>query len=235
MSWKYQALEHAKKDAPHEACGLVAVYEGKEQYFPCNNIAQDKGDQFIIDPDDWIVIEDKAEIIAVVHSHPNHSSTASDADLASCEYLDLPFYIVTPETENWSYYEPSGYKKGLIGREWVWGIQDCWTLINDWYKEKKGINLRHWDRPKSPKDFSKKPLFEHGLPLTGFVQLETTVNLEEGDVLLMDTTNTGILNHVALYIGQQTILQHCIKKLSCRETYDQKYIQWTKKAYRYAK
>jgi len=51
----------------------------------------------------------------------------------------------------------------------------------------------------------------------------------------MDTTNTGILNHVALYIGQQTILQHCIKKLSCRETYDQKYIQWTKKAYRYAK
>ena len=115
MSWKNIALEHAKKDAPYEACGLVGIYKGKEKYYPCKNLAEDLEDQFIIDPDDWIKTEDEAEIIAVFHSHPNHPSTASDADLASCEYLDLPFYIVTPETKNWSYYEPSGYKKGLTG------------------------------------------------------------------------------------------------------------------------
>ena len=234
MTWKNNALEHAKKDAPHEACGLVAVYKGKEKYYPCKNIAEDVEDQFIINPDDWINTEDKAEIIAVFHSHPNHPSTASDADLASCEYLDLPFYIVSPETENWSYYEPSGYKKGLIGIEWVWGVQDCWSLIEDWYKEKKGIKLKHWDRPKSPKEFSENPLFEYGLPLTGFIELENEVDLKKGDVFLMDTNNTGKLDHVALYIGDQTILHHCVKRLSCRETYDQKYIKWTKKAYRYA-
>ena len=235
MNWKATALEHARKDAPHESCGLVAVYKGKEKYYPCNNIAEDLGDQFIIDPDDWIDIEDKAEIIAVVHSHPNHPSTASDADLASCEYLDLPFYIVTPETENWSYYEPSGYKKGLIGREWVWGVQDCWSLIEDWYKEKRQINLKHWDRPKSPKEFSENPLFESGLPLTGFIELENTIDLKEGDVLLMDTTKTGNLDHVALYLGNQTILQHCVKRLSCRQLYDQEHIDCTKKRYRYVK
>ena len=32
-----------------------------------------------------------------------------------------------------------------------------------------------------------------------------------GDVKLMDTTNTGELDHVALYIGHQTIFQHCKK------------------------
>ncbi len=235
MNWKNIALEHAKKDLPHEACGLVGVYKGKEKYYPCKNLAEDSKDQFIIDPDDWINVEDEAEIIAVFHSHPNYPSTASDADLASCEYLDLPFYIVSPETENWSYYEPSGYKKGLIGRQWVWGVQDCWNLVHDWYIEKKQITLKHWDRPKSPKEFRENPLFEYGLPLTGFTELKNKVDLEEGDVLLMDTTNTGKLDHVALYVGDQTILHHCVKRLSGREIYNQNWIECTKKSYRYVK
>ena len=99
---------------------------------------------------------------------------------------------------------------------------------------KKGIKLRHWDRPKKSKRLCKKPLFEHGLPLTGFIELENKIDLQEGDVLLMDTTKTGKLDHVALYIGTQTILHHCIKKLSCRELYDEEYIDCTIKRYRYA-
>ncbi len=102
MTWKDIALKHAIKDSPHEACGLLVNYKGKEKYFPCKNLAEDLEDQFIIDPDDWIVAEDAGEIIAVIHSHPNHPPTPSQAALASCEYLDLPFYIVTPETEQWN-------------------------------------------------------------------------------------------------------------------------------------
>ena len=41
------------------------------------------------------------------------------------------------------------------------------------------------------------------------------------------------LNHVALYIGDQTILHHVIGKLSCREIYDLEYLQITKKVFRY--
>ncbi len=234
MTWKDFAIEHAKKDAPNEACGLVGIYKGKEKYYPCKNLADDLGEQFIICPDAWADAEDEAEIVAVFHSHSNVPPTASQADLASCEYLDLPFYIVTPETEQWNYYEPSGYKKGLIGREWKWNIQDCWSLIEDWFQEKQNVKIQHWPRPKSPKEFSNNPLFEYALPKLGFVELENTIDLEKGDVLLMDTTNTGKLDHVALYIGDQTILHHCVKRLSCRETFDQKYIEWTKKKYRYA-
>ncbi len=233
MTWKDIALKHAKKDAPHEACGLLAVCKGKEKYFPCKNLAEDLEDQFIIDPDDWVKAEDAGEIIGVFHSHPNHPPIASQADLVSCEYLDLPFYIVTPESEQWNYFEPSGYKKGLIGREWVWDVQDCWSLITDWYKEKKNIQIKYWKRPKSPEDFEKNPLFEYGLPKVGFHEIDDSVELEVGDVLLMKSYK-NTLSHVALYIGDQTILHHCQKRLSCRETYDQKYIECTKKRYRYA-
>ena len=31
MSWKDTALQHAKKDAPYEACGLLAIHKGKEK------------------------------------------------------------------------------------------------------------------------------------------------------------------------------------------------------------
>ena len=141
MTWQDIALKHAEKDSPHEACGLLAVCKGKEKYFPCKNLSEDLGEQFIIDPDDWVKAEDAGEIVGVFHSHPQIPPFPSQADLASCEYLDLPFYIVTPETKEWHYFEPSGYKKGLIGRQWVWDIQDCWSLITDWYKEKRGIKL----------------------------------------------------------------------------------------------
>jgi proteasome lid subunit RPN8/RPN11 len=234
MTWKDIALKHAKEDAPHEACGLLAVYKGKEKYFPCKNLAEDLGEQFIIDPDDWVKAEDLGEIIAVFHSHPQVPPLPSQADLASCEYLDLPFYIVTPETEQWHYFEPSGYKKGLIGRQWVWDIQDCWSLITDWYKETKNISIRHWKRPASPQEFTKDPYFEKVLLGSGFIELNEEEDTQKEDILLMDTTDTGKLDHVALYIGDQTILHHCVKRLSCREIYDQKYIQWTKKRYRYA-
>ena len=233
MSWKDAAIDHAQKDSPNEACGLLAVYKGKEKYFPCKNLAEEKDEYFIIDPDDWVKTEDKGEIIAVIHSHPNCPPTPSEADLASCEYLDLPFYIVTPETQQWHYFEPSGYKKGLIGREWVWDIQDCWSLVTDWYKEKKNIEIKHWPRPSSPQEFEQNPYFEKVITGSGFIELDDNVDLQVGDVLLMDSSQNK-LSHVALYIGDQTILHHCVKRLSCREIYDQKYIEWTKKRYRYA-
>ena len=62
MTWKDIALKHAKKNAPHEVCGLLAVYKGKEKYFPCKNLAEILGEQFIIDPDDWVKTEDSGEI-----------------------------------------------------------------------------------------------------------------------------------------------------------------------------
>ena len=46
-------------------------------------------------------------------SYPKSSSQhlVAQADLNSCEYLEEPFYIVNPETSDWYYFEPSGYKK----------------------------------------------------------------------------------------------------------------------------
>ena len=232
MTWKTDAVKHAEECMPKESCGLLAVIKGKETYWPCKNIAESGFEYFIINPDDWAECEDTGEIIGIVHSHPYEPPQPSDNDKASCEYLDLPSYIYSVRMKEWCSFEPTGWKApSLIGRTWIWGKHDCWSLITDYFLEKKQINLKFWPRPKNLKEFANNPYFEKVLTESGFKKVDNDIQIN--DILLME----GIydkLNHVALYIGDQTIFHHNIKQLSCREIYDLKYIQATKKVYRYA-
>jgi len=232
MSWKQDALVHAKEQDPKESCGLLLEIKGKEKYFPCKNLSTYSQQCFIIDPDDFVKAEETGNILAVIHSHPVTPPIASQADKISCENSDLPWHIVNPKTEQWGYYEPSGYKPTLLGRPWVWGVTDCWSLVRDWYKEEKNIILRDWDRPTTPQQFLEKPLFESCAWRTGFRELRTDEKLINGDVLLMSILSPT-LNHVAIFLDGD-VLHHLADRISCKEPYNQWLLKCTGKRYRYA-
>ena len=233
MTWKTKAEKHAFECLPHESCGLLAIIKGKETYWPCKNIADSNFEYFVIDPDDWEECEDSGEIIGIVHSHPVGPVTPSDADKASCEHLVLPWYIFSPTLKGWYSFEPSGWKTpSLIGRVFLWGKHDCWSIISDWYLQKKGIKLMEWKRPKTLKQFLQNPEFEKALPMGGFVKQKNNDDIQVGDVLLFQTV-TGNLDHVAVYIGDNTLLNHNIRRLSCREPFDLNYQRALKGVYRY--
>ena len=133
MSWQNDFIKYAENYSPNEACGLFAIIEGKEKFWPCKNLAEGKHQFFIIDPDDWASCEDAGEILGVVHSHPVSASTPSNADKASCEHLGFPYYIYSVKHKSWNKLEPLGWKTpSLIGRKWIWGKHDCWSVISDW-------------------------------------------------------------------------------------------------------
>ncbi len=86
-----KAIEHAQRDYPYEACGLLlgkiesdvrtvfGVYETK------NANPDRKNDRYEIDPKDYLKAEKRAkefglEIVGVYHSHPDHPDRPSQFD-----------------------------------------------------------------------------------------------------------------------------------------------------------
>ena len=230
--WKEAALSHAKVEDPKESVGLLLNVKGKERYYPCNNLSITSYQCFVLDPEDYVRADSIGEITAIIHSHPVTPPTPSQADLVSCEDSNLPWHIVNPKTEQWGYCEPSGYKAPIIGREWVWGITDCWSLVRDWYKEQKNIELRDWKRPTTPEDFLKDPMFERCAWRTGFRQLRPEEKLQNGDLLFMSIMATG-LNHVAIFLDGD-VLHHLADRISCKEPYNEWLLKCTGMRLRYA-
>ena len=232
MSWKDDALVHAKNQDPKESVGLLLNIRGKERYYPCESLAITSHQHFILNPEDYVKADNLGEITAIIHSHPVSTPEPSQADKVSCEQSKLPWYIVNPTTEEWAYVEPTGYEAPLLGRQWVWGVTDCWSLVVDYYKKEKGIILKDYERTMTADEFLFDPLFESYAWRTGFRELRPDEKLKEGDVLLMSIMYPT-LNHVAIFLGDM-VLHHLADRLSCREPYSEWLLKCTGKRYRYA-
>ena len=230
--WKEEALLHAKKEDPKESVGVLLNIKGKEKYFPCRNLSMNSNQCFILDPEDYVKADNLGEIIGIVHSHPTTPPDPSEADRVSCEHSNLKWYIVNPKTETWGYCEPCGFKPPLRGRQWVWGLQDCYSLVRDWYKEEKNIELRDWKRPTTPEEFLLNPMFEQCAWRTGFRELRSDEKLINGDLLFMSIGSPG-LNHVAIFLDGD-VLYHLADRLSCKEPYSEWLLKCTGKRLRYA-
>lgn len=216
MTWREEAMRHAKQQAPYESCGLVLRAGGIETYIPCRNLAA-TSDHFILSPEDFARVEDRGDVIAVVHSHPATPPEPSQADLIGCEKSGLPWFICNPNTETWGACEPSGYLAPLIGREWVWGVSDCWTLCRDWLS-RHGLEVRDWERPATPEEFERNPFFDDCWSETGFYELSEGDDYAAGDLLLM-CIRSGRPNHIGIYVGNGLILHHLRNRLSTEEIY----------------
>jgi proteasome lid subunit RPN8/RPN11 len=205
--------EYAKANSPNESCAVLFIKQGKEEIFLCNNVALDKRRNFIIDPLDYEAAENEGEIVAVVHSHVG-SPQPSQVDLVSCETTKLKWLIYSINLDVWHEFFPSGYRAPLVGRQFHFGVLDCFTLIRDYYRAELGLELRDFERTDES-IFKTESLYEKHFESYGFKRV---TELQKNDVILMQI---GYKNpsHAAIYLGEGLMLHHLRNKLSSRDVY----------------
>lgn len=213
-SMQAEILQQAVDEFPRESCGLVAVVKGRRRYFPCRNIAETPDEHFVLEG--WNEVEDKGEVLAVVHSHPKTNPEPSLADRVACEKSGLPWFIVNPKTEAWGYCEPDGFELPYVGREFVHGVVDCYSLCRDWYKREWGLELRDYERRDQWWDHGEN-LYLDNFQKEGFYKIPVE-ELQRGDALLMNLVSP-VPNHAAIYLGDQQVLHHVQGRLSSRDVY----------------
>lgn len=227
---KEEILKHGKQESPKECCGLVAIVKGRKRYFPCKNIAEGPEEHFIIDPDDYIKVEDKGEIIAVVHSHPLVSPKPSGADLVACEKSGVPWIIFNPDNETWEYCEPEGFELPFVGREFSHGIVDCYTLWKDFYERELGIKMGEYFR-RDDWWHRGENLYLDNFKKEGMYEVDPE-DIQYGDVILMQI-ESPVPNHAAVYLDNSIILHHVHGRLSSRDVYGGYYKKNTAKVIRH--
>lgn len=222
-------ISHAEQENPRECCGLVCIVNGRQKYFPCKNLGVGT-DNFVLDPEDYEKADMAGEIVAVIHSHPNMSAKPSQADLVACEASGLAWFILGYPSLMWEYLEPNGYVAPLVGRAWTHGILDCYSIIKDWYKQERDIDLPEFDRSDEWWKNGQN-LYLDNILKVGFKPI-AQAELQEGDVILM-TIGSSVPNHGALYLGNGVILHHIQNRLSTREVFGGYWLKNTTGYYRY--
>lgn len=234
-----ELLAAAEAAYPHEACGLLVFTAAGLCYWPCRNLAPESRDRFVIDPEDWIAAEDAGEVLAVFHSHPDATAHPSLTDRIACFKSGLPWLIAAWPGGAIVEIEPGASASPLVGREFEFGVQDCYTLIQDYFLRELGITLPDYDReddfwvPKRRDDGTwqgGRELYLEGFESAGFVAVDGQPR--KHDVILMNVA-ADVSNHGAVYIGDGLILHHLYGRLSTRDPYGGYWLRCTTKVLRH--
>lgn len=227
MTYLDDAKQHALDEYPNESAGLVVAVgtkRKKQKYVRCTNTATSKNEHFVICAEDYAAAEDLGEVVGVIHSHPDETARPSPADKVCCETTELPWTIISvmpgPVVAEVKQIVPTGVEFPLVGRVFVHGVLDCYSLIQRWYKRERNIELPDFERHDNWWNDGHSNLYLDHFKEAGFESVGQYPELEVGDILLMQIrSDNQVPNHAAVYVGDGHILQHLYGRLSSRDVY----------------
>lgn len=215
--------EEAERCFPREACGFV-IGRGKKAFFMAAQNMAAQHNEFVINHIDYAKAEDAGDILAIWHSHPNADGTPSDADRAGCEATELT-WLISPITQGEGGFvhgdvtvmQPDGFQMPYVGRPYIFGTFDCYSLVTDFYLREFGIRLDHFKNLRIQQWWRRGfDILEDNWRSQDLV-LVTDGSFVEGDILTF-AVESEVANHLAVYVTSDIILHHVVNRLSRRET-----------------
>jgi len=204
---------------PNEA--IVAIWsDGTWREYP--NAHPEPHNAFSLSHDDKAFLLDNRPAL-FLHSHPHGSAEPSDRDTESQLATGWTWGIVAVHANltgvtDVSYPEIWGPEKpveALLGRTYLWGVRDCWTLCADYYALHDRV-LDPIPRVREPGAHHThargRDPFRYWPSRLGFVRVDRHER-EAGDLAIM-FWNSPIANHCAVYLGEGKYLHQLSKRHS---------------------
>lgn len=214
-----------------ECCGLL-LSDGTIQ--SCINQSKNPTQEFIIATKIYSVLDRKKKVKAIFHSHTNGNNNFSAADVELVNRTQKPLILYDVEHNQFKAIDPSG-STPLLGREFVYGVYDCFSLVRDYYKQIRAIELPNYARAseRAVWDEGEWNWIDREYKSVGFTEVESP---EVGDVLAMSLgSNTTGINHLGVYLGDNIFLHQLCNRKSNQEVWGSPWIEYTIKFLRYIK
>lgn len=209
--WLYEAKQYLLACHPLEGCGVF----GATGFKPVENVHPDPTQAFEMHPDVWL----GEEILAVIHNHPDGNPFPSKADMEQQIVSAVPWGVcktTATECTDPIWFGDQLPRAPLLGRQFVYGVYDCYSLIRDWYLLERGILLDEFPRDWGWWETGECSMYEEGFRKAGFEVIDpATEELQVGDVFLAKL-RYSITNHGGVYVGDGAILHHIQNSLSRR-------------------
>lgn len=225
LQWK----EYAVSQFPNEACGFI-LKDGA--FFPCANLSPEPRKNFVVDEDEEVY---ERGIVGFLHSHtpddPDPETgrvqpvaiSPSLGDMEGQLNCDYPWGISTCDGETTTqpiWFGDQLAPRPLLGREFVHGVWDCFSIIRDWHKLEHGIEIRSYPRERSwwgkkEEGYAGDDLYMKNFEDAGFVRVYRDNGPLVGDCFICRLKST-VLNHAGVYIGDDHFLHHPGGSLSLR-------------------
>ena len=222
---------------PEEGCGVVL----NKKFVSCDNVAEDRENDFRIRRGDYLKHELNSKIEAVVHSHtitgPTHNfdqRTPSMADMAGQKSTAVPWGIVACEGENVTIPLWFGLDMPapIEGRFYVHNVYDCLTCVLDYLKINFGISCESVPRPMEWDALSKNLIVDN-VETCGFEFLPSSTkqsDLRHGDAILFKI-QANYVNHCGV-ITEDGMFMH---QLQGRFTKKDHIAKWNKQIAMYVR
>ena len=221
--------KHFEREYPREGCGVIAVVKGKKRFFPCRNVSETE-DSFVLCSKDWFRIKQQADIVGIVHNNPDSTNEPSQSDVNNCNAIGIPYYIFSYPEMELNIVEPKKIFNPLLGREYDFGVKDCFEAMRDWLASE---NIHIPPREPFEDDWWEKEelnyFSEENIKNWSHVKVASP---QKNDVLIFQV-KADVPNHCGVYLGNDVFFHHAVNRLSCRENLYPFWIQHLVGIYRY--
>jgi len=227
-----------------ESCGLIVFNNNSFQFINCRNIAQDKINNFSIDPLDYLKASRLGTIHSCVHSHIKDLSF-SIQDVNNSFNNNLNYLLYNVKRDKFYFFDVLKYKsyEKYLNLNFKLGENDCANLICNFYKQHLNIEIPNKPIIKDCHSYEElknrnlhvwnKAMYLDNINIFDIFKPKNFEDLNLFDIIIFNHPKDNVPVHCALYIDNELILHQMENSISRIETMRKGHFKFINCAARY--